>query len=979
MTAYQNPPANKSLATKVPEFVFKSENYEDIFTLVEFKGEEEMSSLFSFDMLIKVDKQDDSDDGFIDILDSSATFSLSYNGDKKTFNGIVISLQQDVRRSIKNSEYSFYRIQFVPGIWEENQTVKSRIFSDSSNSSMTVLDILNEEIQTIQSSNLAVSIHNACSFSSFANLPFTCQYQESDWGFMSRLMERYGIYYYFDMSDDANYEMILANDNEYPKLNEILTQLGDANKINISETRPSGKTWYREISRISSQQQRIPSFVRVKQEDPEHPSTPFDGIYPSSADHTDRGGIQLSNEHPVSQEDAELLAQIQYEHFQTQQKTWQGKSGICMMSPGYQFELDDSAQSVLITRVKHIGENLDAGASDGHQEYYKNQFECIPAETIYRPKRKANIPVINNLETGEIFSSQDDPTKSELDTEGRYKVKFHFISEDDSDDLSKMAHHVRMAQPAAGLKDQVFFPLRPGVEVMIAFLGGCPDRPVITGALSNGSFPSKVTSNNPEDAIIETEGLLATIAHAGRFDSSTTTNFDENTISNFNTLNAIHDYTKDSNGFIQPSQRVTLTLQEESDGKRIINRQFGDEITLSFGDTLITQYGNQYDFGGYSKYNLGERYQENFTDTDGPLNTKVTLPSSIASDITHPDILDAAGPDWTSIEWPEVSKKDINIKAEHTNPTLGSEWGELANAADVATASGVNFQVNPQGGFGNGGVKVTKSYEDSYDYKLGQAVTIEDRINKLDIKYLSSSTTQIEMGFHNGALRSWKKVKNRETREKSWSSDGKLTALSESVPDGDNWKTRTESYSLGGEEKIAENTVISTPDGKHTDDKTYDARTGDLMSHNIAFNSGGAKSEMNFVFAALAKSDFNFGVSTTFSLSASASVAITTSLSAKLAIDLGASGDISLKTNASLIFEGKFSPAGIVKLFNDGLEYHGPGSKLDKAAAIKAELETMAFKDATCMISMKKLELTKGGLMLEDKPVRVSQGFQFLV
>lgn len=984
MTAYANASSQQAVANIIPEFTFTTENQDDIFTLVEFEGEEKVSDLFEFELLVKVNKSDDDSDGFVDLLNDSATFSMSYDSDAKSYKGIVINVQQDVRRSIKNTKYSFYRLTFVPAIWEQKQSLKSRIFSDSGSGSVTVLDILDSEISDISTQNLGVAIHNACSFTGYEDLPFTCQYRESDFDFMSRLMERYGIYYYFDLSSEASYDMILANDSDYPELSEIYAALKD-NQIDISETSPTGTAWYTKIAQIHCEQQRMPAYVKIKQEDPEHPSRPFEGIYPSSADDTAGDGRHLNNENPVSQDEAELLAQLRYERHQTQQKTWTGKSGICLLTPGYQFTLDESHQAILITSVTHKGENLDDAAVQGDRQYYKNRFEAIPASLIYRPESKTAVPVINNLETGEVFSSLVDNTVSDIDDSGRYKIRFHFVSEEDNDDLSKIGHHVRMAQPAAGVQDQVFFPLKPGVEVTIAFLGGNPDRPVITGALSNGANPSKVTSSNPEDTYIETSGVLATIAHGGRFDSSETTTFSNSGYTGYGTLNTVTDFTRDTNGFIQPYSTDALTTNEESDGKRVIKKRYGNEISLAFGDTLTSQYGNTYDFGAYKStelyghYKLGRQYKEVFMDQDGPLNTKVTMPTSYVADIAHPDMLNKAGPDWKSIDWPTVSKKDINLKESDVNPTIGSEWGENGSATAVGTDNGTTFNINPNGAYDPSGVKVTKNYTNTYDYTLGEAIKVEDRINKLTIDHKSSNTTQVEMDFHNGALRRWKKVKNRESWEKNYSSAGKLTSTSEGVADGDNWKTKSTSYSLGGEEKIAENVVISTPDGKHTEDKTWDARTADLMSHNIAFSSGGSKSEMNFVFAATAKSDFSFGVSTTFSLSASASVSLSTSLSAKLEMELGAAGEIKLATNASLMFEGKFSPAGIVKLFNSGLEYHGPGSKLDKEAEIKAHLQTMIIEDATCFLSMKKLKLEKGVLSLEDKPVFIKQGLQFSV
>ena len=78
MTAYANASSQQAVANIIPEFTFTTENQDDIFTLVEFAGEEKVSDLFEFELLVKVNKSDDDSDGFVDLLNDSATFSMSY-------------------------------------------------------------------------------------------------------------------------------------------------------------------------------------------------------------------------------------------------------------------------------------------------------------------------------------------------------------------------------------------------------------------------------------------------------------------------------------------------------------------------------------------------------------------------------------------------------------------------------------------------------------------------------------------------------------------------------------------------------------------------------------------------------------------------------------------------------------------------------------------------------------------------------------
>ena len=108
----------------------------------------------------------------------------------------------------------------------------------------------------------------------------------------------------------------------------------------------------------------------------------------------------------------------------------------------------------------------------------------------YRPPRKTPKPRISGVVTGIVQSALPGQAESRqhIDREGRYLVKLHF------DQGPKTMPRLRMAQPSAGAGYGQHFPLRPGAEVLIAFLDGDPDRPVIVGALPNPLQRSPVTT-----------------------------------------------------------------------------------------------------------------------------------------------------------------------------------------------------------------------------------------------------------------------------------------------------------------------------------------------------------------------------------------------------------------------------------------------------------------------------------------------------
>jgi type VI secretion system secreted protein VgrG len=125
-------------------------------------------------------------------------------------------------------------------------------------------------------------------------------------------------------------------------------------------------------------------------------------------------------------------------------------------------------------------------------------FEAIPATRTYRPARVTPRPRIFGvlpavIETDDIGTITTTPF---LDALGRYRVHFKFDAE--AAGTRHGSHWVRLAQPLSGPGYGWSFPIRRGVEVMVAFEDGDPDRPVIVGAVYNAHAPNPITSANAQ-------------------------------------------------------------------------------------------------------------------------------------------------------------------------------------------------------------------------------------------------------------------------------------------------------------------------------------------------------------------------------------------------------------------------------------------------------------------------------------------------
>jgi type VI secretion system secreted protein VgrG len=151
---------------------------------------------------------------------------------------------------------------------------------------------------------------------------------------------------------------------------------------------------------------------------------------------------------------------------------------------------------------------------DDAQYHYANAFRAVPKGFTYRPPRLTPKPRIDGVVTGTIQPGPNGETGgiAQLDAEGRYTVQLHFDTAQPGE--QKASHPIRMAQPFAGPSYGMHFPLRRGTEVLVAFVNGDPDRPVIVGALYNATSPNPVVASNATTHQIKSSsGVLFEFGH----------------------------------------------------------------------------------------------------------------------------------------------------------------------------------------------------------------------------------------------------------------------------------------------------------------------------------------------------------------------------------------------------------------------------------------------------------------------------------
>lgn len=464
----------------------------ETFGVVQFSGIEGISLPYEFEIMLVSDSVD------ID-LDEVMAYPVKFtihrkDGDDVDFHGILDSFDQ----LHKYNEYVFYRAHLVPRLWWLSITHHNQVCLNK-----TVPDII---ALALKDSGLTTLDFEFKLQDDFTPVEYACQYNESHFNFISRWLEREGIYYYFDQSGLAE-KLVFTN-------NYIAhTSLPD-----VFYVPPSGLLEDEDTEVVNSftcRQRQLPQKIFLKDYNYERPSLGISGS--ADVDTRGRGIDYIYGEHFPSSEEGNRLATIRAEILNCRRRLFIGESTVPFLEPGYTITLnghyrESFNQRYLVESVTHEGNQMGylipevAEGVRGYKQtiFYRNSFTAIPADVQFRAERKAVKPHI----AGSLHAKIDAEGSGQyavLDNQGRYRVRLPF---DESDDhkSGKASTYLRMMQPYANQKGGMQFPLTKGTEVLLTFIDGDPDRPVIAGAVANPETPSPVTDKNQTESVIQTGG-----------------------------------------------------------------------------------------------------------------------------------------------------------------------------------------------------------------------------------------------------------------------------------------------------------------------------------------------------------------------------------------------------------------------------------------------------------------------------------------
>ncbi|MCX4164572.1 MULTISPECIES: type VI secretion system tip protein TssI/VgrG [Paraburkholderia] len=404
-----------------------------------------------------------------------------------------------------------YTATVQPWLWMLSRRFDSRIFQDKS-----AQDILSEVFS--QYSKLASFEFRV----SRALKPYSycTQYRETDLNFVSRLMEQEGLIFYFEHTKDTH-KLIVTDDSTHAKPIDGQASLRySANGENLDDDGV--------VSQFASYRVLTSSTVSMKTFDYKVPGA---RRYVTGDTKTNQGDVAPYEVYDYlglhgfdSTDRGEELARFRLEALAAGSKAFSGSSNSRELAPGRYFELTDhydpgsgsqEDNQYLLTAVRHHGMN-NYQSTKGSASYSAS-FQCIRKKIPFRPPLTCPRPVIPGTQTAIVVGPKGEEIYT--DSLGRVKVQFHWDRLGQRNQTSSCWVRVGQAWAGGGFGG-VQIP-RIGDEVVISFLDGDPDRPLIIGRVYNAQNmpPWKLPDNATQSGILSrsTKGSAGN-ANAIRFE-----------------------------------------------------------------------------------------------------------------------------------------------------------------------------------------------------------------------------------------------------------------------------------------------------------------------------------------------------------------------------------------------------------------------------------------------------------------------------
>jgi type VI secretion system secreted protein VgrG len=455
----------------------------DVLLLSEMSMKEELGRLFEIDLRLYSTVENIK---FEDLLGQNITIHLLLPaGGKRYFNGYVNSMSQQANEG----SFAVYQLKVRPWLWFLTRTTDCRIFQNQS-----VPDIIKSIFRDLGFTDFEEKLNG-----SYRNWEYCVQYRETDFNFVSRLMEQEGIYYYFEHVD-GKHTLILADG--YGS-HEPIPSYESISYMPLDDTRVRDSEYITELMLSKAIQ---PGVYTLDDFDFKRPKTDLttDSTVPREHNKADYEVFDYPGEY-LDVDDGANYVRARIEELHAQYEQISGAGDARGLISGGLFSLqdyprEDQNREYLVVSVEHTIHSDEYEASGNAEgSVYTNEFLAVEGKTPYRTARTTAKPIVQGPQTAIVVG----PSGDEIHTDdyGRVKLQFHWDRYGKSDENSSC--WVRVSQLWAGKTWGGIHIPRIGQEVIVEFLEGDPDRPIVTGRVYNADQmpPYELPANKTQSGI----------------------------------------------------------------------------------------------------------------------------------------------------------------------------------------------------------------------------------------------------------------------------------------------------------------------------------------------------------------------------------------------------------------------------------------------------------------------------------------------
>ncbi|AZD93308.1 MULTISPECIES: type VI secretion system Vgr family protein [Pseudomonas] len=454
----------------------------EVLLLQSMEGSEELGRLFHYELDLT---SEDRAIKFDQLLGKPMGLTLElHDGGKRYFHGIVCGCRQ----LTGHGQFAGYRVSLRPWFWLLTRTSDCRIFQNK-----TVPDIIKQVFRDLGFSDFEDNLSG-----SYREWEYCVQYRETSFDFISRLMEQEGIYYYF-RHEKARHVLVLAD--AYGAHSTVADYASVPFYPPDQQMRERDHFYDWQLAREVQ-----PGSLALNDYDFQRPGASLE--VRSSVSRSHSNGDHPLYDYPgeyVQSKDGEHYARtrIQAIHSQFERVQLRGRArglgcGHLFKLTGYDRADQNREYLVVVARYQIRQELYESGQLDLAEQFI-SELDCMDASQAFRPLPLTPLPIVRGPQTARVVG----PAGEEIWTDqyGRVKVHFYWDRHDQSNENSSC--WMRVSQAWAGKNwGSVQIP-RIGQEVIVSFLEGDPDRPIITGRVYNAeqTVPYELPANATQSGV----------------------------------------------------------------------------------------------------------------------------------------------------------------------------------------------------------------------------------------------------------------------------------------------------------------------------------------------------------------------------------------------------------------------------------------------------------------------------------------------